>query len=139
VVANPATRVVGPIPCGAARDIGEIPPAFVESAEVKRVARTPAEHTVLLLRQAAHSSSPVMIPGTWDVRAVRPAAPAIGDGEPRVTLPARMTAVSDRQRLEREREGGGAPSARGRRANVLARLWRTTLHRGGDASTSTRR
>jgi hypothetical protein len=80
-----------------------------------------------------------MIPGAWGVRAVRPAAPAIGDAEPRMTLPAQMVAVSDRERLEREREGGGAPSARGRRASVLARLWRTTLHRGGDASTSTSR
>src|SRR4051812_50194430 len=94
---------------------------------VKPVSRTPAEHTVLLLRQAAHSSSPVMIPGAWDVRAVRPAAPAIGDAEPRMTLPAPMVAVSDRERLEREREGGGAPSARGRRASVLARPLRTTL------------
>jgi len=96
---------------------------------VKPVSRTPAEHTVLLLQQAAHSSSPVMIPGAWDVRAIRPAAPPIGDAEPPMTRAAQMVAVSNRGRLEREREGGGAPSesARGRRVSLLARLWRATL------------
>jgi hypothetical protein len=96
---------------------------------VKPVSRTPAERTVLLVQQAVHSSSPVMIPGAWDVRAVRPATPAIGVAEPRMMLAAQIVAVSNRGRLEREREGGGAPSerARGRRASVLARLWRATL------------
>jgi hypothetical protein len=70
-----------------------------------------------------------MIPGAWDVRAVRPAVPLIADAGPRMTPAAQMVAVSDRGRLEREREGGGAPRerARGRRASVLARLWRATL------------
>ena len=96
---------------------------------VKAVSRTPAEYTVLLLQQA-HSSSPVMIPGAWDVRAARPAAPAVGDIEPRTMLAAQTLAVFDRERLEREREGGGAPSERahGHQTSVLARLWRTTLH-----------
>src|SRR5207302_62024 len=96
---------------------------------VKAVSRTPAEYTVLLLQQA-HSSSPVMIPGAWDVRAVRPAAPPIDGAEPATTPHAQPAVVFNRERREREREGGGAPSerARGHRASVLARLWRTTLH-----------
>jgi len=46
-----------------------------------------------------------------------------------MTRAAQMVAVSNRGRLEREREGGGAPSesARGRRVSLLARLWRATL------------
>jgi hypothetical protein len=97
---------------------------------VKPAPRTPAEYTVLLLQQAAHSCAPVMIPGAWDGRASRTTAPAIGDAAPRTILAAQTPVVSDRERLEREREGGGAPSERahGHQTSVLARLWRTTLH-----------
>jgi hypothetical protein len=89
------------------------------------VSRTPAESTVLFLQRAAHSGSPVLIPGGWDVRPVRPASRPIGDAETRTTPIAQTVVVSDRETLEREREGGGAPGERARshRASFLVRLW----------------
>ena len=94
------------------------------------ISRTPAESTVLFLQHAAHTGSPVLIPGAWDVRPVRAASRPMSDADTQTTLPAQTVVVSDRERLEREREGGGAPSerARGHRENFLVRLWRTTLH-----------
>jgi hypothetical protein len=94
---------------------------------VTPVTRTPAEYTVLLLQQAAHGGSPVLIPGAREVSAVRPAARPSGGAETQTTLAAQTSVVSDRERLELEREGGGAPSERGRghRASFLARLWRS--------------
>ena len=89
------------------------------------LSRTPEESTVLLLQLAAHSGSPVLIPGAWDIRPLRPASRSIGD-ETQATLTAQTVVVPDRGRLEREREGGGAPSERGHRASFLVRLWRTT-------------
>ena len=95
---------------------------------MKPVSWTPAESTVLRLQQAAHDGSPVMIPGAWAVRPARPAAPLIGGTETRTMRAAESVVVFDRERLEREREGGGAPSARSRRTSFLARLWRAALH-----------
>jgi hypothetical protein len=98
-------------------------------AAMTAISRTPAESTVLFLQHAAHSGQPVSIPGAWDVRPLRPASRPIGDAETQTT-PTAQTAqtvvVPDRGRLEREREGGGAPSERGHRASFLVRLWRTT-------------
>jgi hypothetical protein len=95
-------------------------------AAMTPISRTPAESTVLLLQHAAHSGQPVSIPGAWDVRPLRPASRPIGDAETQATLTAQTVVVPDRGRLEREREGGGAPSERGHRASFLVRLWRTT-------------
>ena len=46
--------------------------------------------------------------------------------DPNSVTVAQTTAVSDSERLERELEGGGAPSQRrrGYRAGFLTRLWR---------------
>jgi len=89
------------------------------------VSRTPAESTVLFLQRAAHSGSPVLIPGGWDVRPVRPTSQLIDDAETRTTPIAQTVVVSDRETREREREGGGAPGERARshRASFLVRLW----------------
>ena len=98
---------------------------------VNRVPRTPAESTALLVQLAAHSGSPMMIPGAWEARAVSP--PALHDVpgvDPHLALAAQASGVSGRERLERELEGGGAlrERARGDRASFLMRLWRSALH-----------
>jgi len=93
---------------------------------------TPAEDTAGILQQALHAGSPVMVPGALERRVGRsmtgPARVAAGS----VTLPERAVVMRDRARLEREREGGGAPSQRtaGRRRSALARLWRLVMHPG---------
>jgi hypothetical protein len=96
---------------------------------VKPESRTPAENTVLLLQQAAQGGSPVLIPGAWDTRAVAPAVHVTEDSDPHSTSDAQASVVSDRERLERELEGGGAPSQRprGHRASFLTKLWRTAV------------
>jgi hypothetical protein len=91
--------------------------------------RTPGEHTVLRLQQAADSGSPVMIPGALDARPARPVARPIASAGTRATRPVETAAAPDRKQLELEREGGGAPSQRrGVRGSFLTRLWRSTLH-----------
>ena len=92
------------------------------------VRRTPAESTALLLEDARHHGSPVMIPGAWEPRAVPPAVRATGFADPQPTVPAQTSVVSDRERLDREREGGGAASQRRRQASLLTKLWRTVRY-----------
>jgi hypothetical protein len=70
-----------------------------------------AEDTVALLQRAAHSGVPVLIPGAREIRAGRPAVRPAAAAEP-ATLQVPAAAVVDRDRLEHEREGGGAPSQR---------------------------
>lgn len=94
------------------------------------VPRTPAEHTALSLQQAADGDPAVLIPGAWHSRAVPAPRQVRAGDELRSTFAAHVAVVSGRERLEREREGGGAPSerTRGGRPSFLTRLWRTTLH-----------
>jgi len=90
-----------------------------------------AEQTTAFLQQAAQRRLPVMIPGALERRVGRPAASRNDATEMPVTPRAPSAAVSDRNRLEREREGGGAPSQRGgggRHATFLANIWRSMLH-----------
>src|SRR5437762_5552085 len=92
--------------------------------------RTPAEWTALRVERAAHSGSPLLIPGAWDTRDVSRAVRATTvSADPHSTGAAPASIVSGRERLERELEGGGAPCERprGHQANFLTRLWRTTL------------
>ena len=93
------------------------------------VARTPAEYTVLRLQEAARGGAPVMIPAAWDPRAVLPIVQGAAEAELHSTIAAQMSAVSDAERLERELEGGGAPSQRprARRVGVLRRLWLSAI------------
>jgi hypothetical protein len=73
---------------------------------------THAEDTAAILQQAAHGGLPVLIPGALEVRVGRPIArPASPAAEPAAPH-APAAAVFDRDRLEHEREGGGAPSQR---------------------------
>ena len=92
--------------------------------------RTAAEHTAAVLQHAAQSGSPVLIPGALEPRARGPAARPIHRIDVPATVHAHAEAVSDRERLEHEREGGGAPSERAgaRPATIRARLWRSMLH-----------
>jgi hypothetical protein len=93
---------------------------------------TPAEDTAAILQEAAHGGLPVMIPGAFDIRDRHPRnAPPVATPEPAAPQ-GRTDTVNDLQRLEYEREGGGAPSQRPlrRRRPMLARLWHGVLHPG---------
>jgi hypothetical protein len=97
---------------------------------MKAVPRTPAEQTVLLLQRAARGGSPVLIPGAWESRALPSSARVPSGADRQTTSAAQPSVVFDRERIERELEGGGAQSQRprGRRAGLLTRLWRSALH-----------
>jgi len=87
---------------------------------------TPAEDTVARLQQAAQRGLPVLIPGAFEMRAGRPAAVRPTSAAAAAETPHAHAAGSNRAQLEREREGGGAPSERraGRHGTIFARLWR---------------
>jgi len=98
---------------------------------MKGARQSPAEDTAAVLVQAERSGSPVMIPGAFEKRITTGATfPSPRPAHPAAIVRARTIAAFDRERLEHEREGGGAPSARaGRRPGTLgARLWRSLLH-----------
>src|SRR5579872_5904901 len=97
---------------------------------VTSVPRTAAERTVVLLQEAVHNGLPVLIPGARETH-VGGAADRRPDHPERPAMDLiHTTTVSDRERLEREQEGGGAPRERnrGRRATILSKLWRTMRH-----------
>jgi hypothetical protein len=71
-----------------------------------------AEDTAAILQQAAHGGLPVLIPGALELRAGRPTVRLTGAATEPVTPHAPAAARFDRDRLEHEREGGGAPSQR---------------------------
>jgi hypothetical protein len=74
---------------------------------------TPAEDTAAILRDAAHDGVTIPIPGAREARAGRPnvqAAAAVVKDSSAVHAP--TGTLASRQRLESEREGGGAPSQR---------------------------
>jgi hypothetical protein len=83
-----------------------------------------AKDTARILQEAAHAGLTVMIPGALESHVGRSSTRA-----PTVTaapVPPRVQTIAmpDWQRLEYEREGGGAPSQRpsGRPRTLLARL-----------------
>ena len=82
-----------------------------------------AEDTAMILQQAAHGGSPVMIPGAFAMRVSRP--PSRSQATAETVRPQGRAAVDDRERLEHEREGGGAPGERMhvRHRTILERLW----------------
>lgn len=86
-----------------------------------------ADTAALLVEQPASGARP-MIPGSFEVRVRQPSG-ARATGVPRVAEPVHPGAANGRERLEREREGGGATSQRRRRSGTLvARLWRSLRH-----------
>jgi|KBSSwiStaDraftv2_1062776.scaffolds.fasta_scaffold417096_2 hypothetical protein len=88
-----------------------------------------AEETAAFLLQRDGRRSSVLIPGALQRR-------PRGSGMP-VTEHSYPVAVSVRERLVYEREGGGAPSERpvGHPATILQKLWRSM---GGERETSSR-
>ena len=90
--------------------------------------RTQAGDTSVRLQQGVRSGLPVMIPGAWEARARRPVVQSADPGAVRATAPAAIG--DDRERLERAREGGGAPSERPRiqPPTIFARMWHYILH-----------
>ena len=72
----------------------------------------------------------MMIPGAWESRDRRPDVRPAHHTDLPVTRHADSSAVFDRERLEREREGGGAPRERAgaRPPTIFARIWRRLLH-----------
>ena len=91
---------------------------------------TQAEDAVAMLQKAAHSGSRVMIPGALEMRVGRPTARPNDATAESMTPHVRPVAVYGRERLEHEREGGGAPSERTGRQHrtILARLWHCLFH-----------
>jgi hypothetical protein len=88
---------------------------------------TQADATAAVL-QTAPGDLPVLIPGAWELRDGHPGAATITDHA--TDTPRAAAAGGDRQRLEREREGGGAPSQRRVRGQNtrFARLWHVISH-----------
>ena len=80
-------------------------------------------------QQSARGDRPLLIPGAWEARASTRAIPITKDAD----SPARRAAPAsgaDRERLEHELEGGGAPSQRrvgDRPPSLLGRLWRASV------------
>ena len=90
-----------------------------------------AEETAAFLLQGERSGLPVMIPGAFEKHASTSAGPPVPGNGKQPTDHAYVVAVSDRERLVYEREGGGAPSERtgGHAGTILERLWRNLPHR----------
>ena len=91
---------------------------------------SPAEDTAAFLVQAGRRRSPVLIPGAFERGTAAPAAPVRSPADVVLTGDAHPIVAANRERLEHEREGGGAPSTRaGKRSGTLgARLWQSLLH-----------
>jgi hypothetical protein len=68
-----------------------------------------------------------MIPGARELRNDRPIVPPTLTGAP-ASLSDDAGSCTDRERLERAREGGGAPSQRRKpQRTILARIWRYVM------------
>lgn len=73
---------------------------------------------------AERFATPVMIPGAFEIRASpRSARPIQGPAVPVADHSSAVVAF-DRERLEHQREGGGAPVAAGRLRALGTTLWR---------------
>jgi hypothetical protein len=98
---------------------------------------THAEDISARLQQAAQSGLLVMIPGAREARAGPPIVQAADAVEVSVTSRAAPPG-DDRERVERAREGGGAPSERtvGSQKSILARMWRYLLYPAGTIAVS---
>jgi hypothetical protein len=68
-----------------------------------------------------------MIPGAWELRDRRPIVPAVQASAPGL-LSHDAGPRADGERLERAREGGGAPSQRRTsHRTILAKMWRSII------------
>jgi hypothetical protein len=78
-----------------------------------------------MLQQGTRSSLPVLIPGALEIRTGRQVVRPTSAIAAPLTPPVPAVVVYDRERLERQREGGGAPSERTdiQHRTILARLY----------------
>jgi hypothetical protein len=97
-----------------------------------------AEATAAFLLQRELSGSPVMIPGEFARRAGASASPPVSAADTWAVDHPRVVAVSDRERLVYEREGGGAPRQRsgGSPTGFFRKLWSSVRHRSQIQNTS---
>jgi hypothetical protein len=91
---------------------------------------TAAEDTARILQEAARAGLTVMIPGALESRVGRSSTRAATVTAAPMPPHVQTVVMPDWQRLEYEREGGGAPSERpsGRRQTLLARLRHWALY-----------
>jgi hypothetical protein len=84
-----------------------------------------AEDTAAALQRAARGGPPVLIPGGLEPRAGRPLVAATTATAVPVTPHAGAATADNRERLEHERAGGGAPSERTGMPHktMFAKLW----------------
>lgn len=86
-----------------------------------------AEDASARLQQGVRSGLPVLIPGAWELRDHHPSITAIGTAAPTL-LSHDAGSGAYRERLEREREGGGAPSERRTpQRTILAKMWHSII------------
>ena len=79
--------------------------------------------TTAQLQQAARDGFPVLIPGARENRGSGSAAPHASIPSARASVHAGSADAFDHARLEREREGGGAPSERAGLPQRSGRAW----------------
>jgi hypothetical protein len=94
-----------------------------------------AADTAMILQQAAHGGSPVMIPGAYAGRVGRPPSRSpVSDAG--ATTPGTAAALADRSGSGPERKADGAPSepTNQRPRSALAVFWRRFFHPAGVAS-----
>jgi hypothetical protein len=92
---------------------------------------TPAENIAAILQDAARTGVPTMIAGSWEPRLSSTTSPPIVPTAASGTCQTYPVILGDSERLEYEREGGGAPSQRlvGQLrltlsgSGILRRLW----------------
>lgn len=92
---------------------------------------SPAERTAATLLAHRADGRVAMIPGAFEVRAAPATVLPARAAESPVVRDGHAAAPPDRERLEHEREGGGAPSQRdGKPSGMLSRLWQTMWQAG---------
>ena len=84
-----------------------------------------AEVTAGTILTAIQTGEPLCIPGALDVRVGRPARQTPDATERAASAERPASGSPDLERLEHEREGGGAPSERGaaKHESLFERLW----------------
>lgn len=98
---------------------------------MKTLRSTQATDILVQLQEAARGGVAVMIPGSWESRGLKPIVPAMETSTPMVS-PRDSGSITDRERLERAREAGGAPSQRRTsRRTMFSRIWRYIMRPTG--------
>jgi len=99
---------------------------------MQALSTSPADQTAIRIMRANAAGLPLLIPGAFEPRHPRSSGDTdtTGDRTALAAVVARIDTLSDRERLECKRDGGGAPNqrtaARSRNSRI-ARLWRWLL------------